>query len=207
MSTSTLEVKKITGLPRMVIMAMLIALLIIMTFTPIGYLYIGAIEITLMSIPVAVGAILLGPAAGAVLGLVFGLTSFFQCFGMSAFGATLLAINPFYTFIMCVIPRILVGVVPGLIFKGLQKIDKTKVISYAVASLSAAVTNTVLFVLALIVLFWNTDYIQGMAAGANIFAFFVAFIGLNGIVEASVCLVIATAVTKALAAALRKQVK
>lgn len=72
---------------KLVQMAILIAVMLILAFTPLGYLKVGAIEITFMTIPVVVGAIILGPTAGAVLGGVFGLTSFIQCFGMSAFGA------------------------------------------------------------------------------------------------------------------------
>lgn len=79
---------------KLVQMAILIAVMLILAFTPLGYLKVGAIEITFMTIPVVVGAIILGPAAGAVLGGVFGLTSFIQCFGMSAFGAAHLA-QPF----------------------------------------------------------------------------------------------------------------
>ena len=48
-----------------------------------------------MAIPVAVGAIVLGPISGAFLGLVFGLTSFSQCFGADTFGTTLLELMRF----------------------------------------------------------------------------------------------------------------
>ena len=68
---------------RLVQMSILIAIMLILAFTPLGYLKVGAIDITFMTIPVVVGAILLGPASGAVLGGVFGLTSFIQCFGIS----------------------------------------------------------------------------------------------------------------------------
>lgn len=82
----------------MVEMALLIAIILIMAFTPIGYIKTFGLEITLIVVPVAVGAVVLGPTAGAILGGVFGLTSFIQCFGMSAFGAMLLSINPAGTF-------------------------------------------------------------------------------------------------------------
>ena len=85
---------------RLVQMSILIAIMLILAFTPLGYLKVGAIDITFMTIPVVVGAILLGPASGAVLGGVFGLTSFIQCFGMSTFGEALLNINPFLTFLV-----------------------------------------------------------------------------------------------------------
>lgn len=104
---------------KLVQMAILIAVMLILAFTPLGYLKVGAIEITFMTIPVVVGAIILGPAAGAVLGGVFGLTSFIQCFGMSAFGAALLNISPILTFLVCMVPRILMGYLAGVIFRAL----------------------------------------------------------------------------------------
>ena len=92
---------------RMVQLAILTAIILLMAFTPIGYLHFGIIEITLIMIPVIIGAIVLGPGAGAFLGGMFGLTSFIQCFGMSGFGAALLSIQPVLTFLVCMIPRIL----------------------------------------------------------------------------------------------------
>lgn len=81
-------------------MALLVAIILLMAFTPIGYIKTAGLEITLIVVPVAVGAVTLGPTAGAILGGVFGITSFIQCFGMSQFGALLLGINPFLTFLV-----------------------------------------------------------------------------------------------------------
>lgn len=111
----------------MVQMAILIAIMLVFAFTPIGYLKVGFIEITFMVLPVAIGAIICGPTGGAVLGGIFGITSFIQCFGMSPFGTFLLGLNPWLTFVTCLIPRILCGWLSGLLFKALNKIDKTKV--------------------------------------------------------------------------------
>ena len=66
----------------MVLMAILAAIMLILGFTPLGFLRVGAIEITFMVIPIAIGAILLGPRGGAILGGLFGAISFFQCFGI-----------------------------------------------------------------------------------------------------------------------------
>ena len=85
-------------------MALLVAIILIMAFTPIGYIRTAGLEITLIVVPVAVGAVTLGPAAGAILGGVFGITSFIQCFGMSPFGAALLGINGFLTFLYAYLP-------------------------------------------------------------------------------------------------------
>lgn len=187
---------------KMVLFAILAAILIVMSITPLGYLKIGILEISFLTIPVTIGAVLMGPAVGAALGFVFGLTSFIQCFGMSAFGAMLLGINPVYTFILCIIPRVLTGLLVGLIFKSIEKVDKTKIISYAVASLSGAILNTVLFMITLLLCFYNTDYIQGIVTtmgATNVWSFCVVFVGLNGVLEAIVGFAVAFPVTKAVA--------
>jgi len=180
----------------MVQTAILTAIIIIMSFTPLGYLKTAGLEITFIMIPVAVGAILLGPKTGAFLGTVFGITSFIQCFGFSAFGAILLQINPFYTFIVTMVPRILMGWLVGVIFQALHKIDKTKIISFAVASLSGAVINTVLFIAGLFLLFGNTDYIRSW--GPTWPAIFAIIAGVNALLEAGISLIAGTAITKAL---------
>ena len=51
----------------MVQLAVLIAIMLILAFTPLGYLCIGPLAISLMTIPVVIGAMILGPAGGAVL--------------------------------------------------------------------------------------------------------------------------------------------
>lgn len=75
---------------KLVEMALLVAIILILAFTPLGYIKTLGLEITLIVVPVTIGAIILGPLGGAVLGAVFGITSFIQCFGMSPFGAVLL---------------------------------------------------------------------------------------------------------------------
>lgn len=79
---------------RLTLMGLFAAVLLLMAYTPLGYLNIGPLAITLNVIPVALAAITLGPVGGAAMGAVFGLTSFLQCIGVggtSAMGAMLLA--------------------------------------------------------------------------------------------------------------------
>ena len=68
---------------KLVEMALLVAIILILAFTPLGYIKTLGLEITLIVVPVTIGAIILGPLGGAVLGAVFGITSFIQCFGSS----------------------------------------------------------------------------------------------------------------------------
>lgn len=187
---------------RLTQLSVLVALLLIFGFTNIGYIKIGVIEITLNIIPVAVGAIVLGPSAGAICGTVFGLTSFWQAVsGMSAFGAMLVNVSPVLTFVLCFVPRILEGLLTGYIFKGLSKISKSNSMPCAVSGLSCPLLNTLMFVGLFILLFGKTDVfasLYGQSAASNIVAFFAWFVGLNGVIEAIAGFVIATAISKAL---------
>lgn len=189
---------KNSSLKNMVTLALLSAIIVLMAFTPIGFLKAGVLEITFITIPVIIGAILLSPAAGAVLGGVFGFMSFAQCFGFSYFGVQLLSINAAFTFFLCVVPRILMGFLCGLIFKGLKNAFGPKIFVFGVSSLMGALLNTLFFMTTLVFLFGKTDYIMGMRGSANVIAFVVAFVGINGIVEALVCAFAGTAVTRAL---------
>lgn len=191
---------------QLVELALLIAIILIMAFTPFGYIKTLGLEITLIVVPVAVGAVTLGPMSGAVLGTVFGLTSFIQCFGLSAFGAVLLGINPITTFIVCVIPRFLTGWLTGIIYHSLKKAEPMKKISLVVANLCCPLLNTLLFMGALVAFFYRTDYIQGMVSSmgaSNVFGFVLAFVGVNGLVEAVLCFVVGSAISKALQSALK----
>ena len=192
---------------KLVQLALFTAIIFIMAFTPIGYIKTPGLEITLLVVPVAVGAIVLGPVTGAILGAVFGLTSFIQCFGMSPFGATLLGINAFGTFIVTMVPRILMGWLTGLAFRGIKKFDRTNNISYAAASLAGPLLNTALFMGTLVLFFYRTDYIQGFAdtlGTESVFTFILAFVGVNGLIEAAVCFVLGTAISKTLDVISRK---
>ena len=69
--------KKKMNTTYMVELAVLIAIILIMAFTPIGYIRTLGLEITLIVVPVAVGAVTLGPMAGLILGTIFGITQFY----------------------------------------------------------------------------------------------------------------------------------
>jgi uncharacterized membrane protein len=185
---------------KMVQLALFTAIILLMAFTPLGYIKTPGLEITLLVVPVAVGAIILGPTAGAILGGVFGITSFIQAFG-GPLGAALLSISVIGTFVLCVVTRILMGWLTGLIFKAMKRWDRTKLISHATANLAGALLNTVLFMTTFVLLFYNTEYVQGIvtALGAtNPIHFILLFVTVNGLIEAVICFVVGTAVSKAI---------
>lgn len=203
-----METKKRVDVVFMTELALLTAVVILMAFTPLGYLKVGAVEITFIVVPIAVGAVLLGVKAGAFLGLVFGLTSFAQCFGMSAFGTMLFGLNPLGTAFCCIAPRIMVGVIPALVHQGMRKICKVKTVNTAVACVTAPVTNTVLYLLCMTLLFQDAliEAYQYTGKGGLVFlGWLFALVAVNAVVEAASCLVIASAICNALGYVVRRK--
>lgn len=185
-----------------VVLALLIAILLLMSMTPLGYLNIGPLAITLNVVPLAVAAVALGPAGGLICGCVFGLTSFLQCLGVggsSAMGVMLFSINPFLAFVQRFVPRALDGLLLGWIYRGLSKKAKPYV-ACAITGFLSAFLNTLFFMTALLVLFGGTEYVQGLVAGRNLLVFVCAFVGVNAVAEMAA----ATILTGAVGAALGK---
>ena len=173
-----------------------------MAYTPLGYLNIGPLAITFNMIPVAICAITLGPLGGAIAGAVFGLTSFLQCIGIggtSAMGAVLFEINPILAFIQRFIPRLLDGLLLGYIFQAVRK-WKNSYLACTVTGFCSAFLNTVFFMTALILLYGNTEYVQGLMGGKNVIVFVCTFVGINAVFE----ILSATIITGAVGAALVK---
>ncbi len=159
------------------------AIIAVVAFIPLRTF---GLEITFTMVPVAVGAIVFGPTVGAVLGGVFGVVSFLQCFGYSAFGAVLLSIDPLLTALVCIPTRILAGFIAGLVFKAMNKGGELTKAAYPTAALLAPLLNTVLFMGAIVLFFYNTDFIQGFVTdvgASNPFMFIILFTGVNGAVE------------------------
>ena len=176
----------------------------LMAFTPLGYFRTPGLSITFLTVPVAVGAIILGPEGGAVCGLVFGITSLIQCFMGGSFGSMLLSINPLGTAFTCIVPRVLEGLLCGLVFRWIKRVSKNS--AYFAASLACPLLNTVFFMSAIVLIFYHTEYIQGLVQTlgvTNPLMFVVAFVGVQGMIEAVVCFLIASAVSRALGAALK----
>lgn len=179
--------------------ALLCAVILLLTLTPLGYIPIGPLEVTIMMIPVAIGAMTLGVGSGVLLGTVFGLSSFLTCLGIlhpSSFGQMLFSINPFATIVVCFVPRIFIGLFCALIFKALHKKFGDKTGIYLITSAFAAIINTVFFMGGLALLFHGT--MNGMAeeAGKSLFVYILAISTGNCLGETAASMLIATPVAK-----------
>lgn len=189
MSNTSTKVREIT------LTAILAAIVLLMAFTPLGYLRIGPVSITFLVIPVVIGGMTLGPVRGGFLGAVFGATSFAQCFMGDLFGAALVALNPLATALACFIPRILIGVVAGVLFPALLKVSRSHVLAFVGTAVAGTLTNTILFV-GMVVGFFRNSYF----GGSPFWTIFAGFFTVNVALE----LVVGVIVSAALSAVLNR---
>ena len=182
--------------------AVLTALTVVIAFLPIRTL---GLEITLTVIPIAVGAIIGGKYVGLFLGTAFGVTSFLQCLGYSPFGLMMFQINPYLTFLVCVPTRMLAGFLTGYVYELITKLNK-KEIANIVACVMMPILNTLFFMSVLVICFYNTEYIQGFVGKLNALNpvhFIILFVGINGLVEIIVGILVSFPTVKALQHSLR----
>ncbi|AGC68157.1 hypothetical protein Cst_c11610 [Thermoclostridium stercorarium subsp. stercorarium DSM 8532] len=145
---------------KIAVTGVLSALSIVLNFTPLGYIYLPglAVQITTMHLPVIIGAILEGPVAGAFIGLIFGLSSFYTA-ATSPLPIAFAFLNP----LVSIVPRILIGVVAYYVYHAMDRIlgDRRTAISIGTSAVLATTTNTV-GVLGTIYLFYAKRYIEAM---------------------------------------------
>ncbi len=146
----------------LVLTALFTAIIVIMAFTPLGYIPLVVINATIIHIPVILGALFLGPKKGAFLGFVFGFTSFinntFKAVTASAFVfSPVIAYDVvgvsgiFKSLYICFVPRILVGVVPYFIYVLIRRALKSEqkigpVVVNALASLILFISVRAFFI-------------------------------------------------------------
>ncbi len=197
------------SLKHLCLLALFIAIQLVMYLLGLGMVPIGPLKMSFLTVPVAVGAMLLGPLDGLVLGVAFGLCSLWDAIsGSSLMTGTFFGISPLHTVILCVGMRALMGLLTGLIFQGLRKLDRHQVACYYLSALAAPLLNTVLFMGYIVLVFYHTDYIQALVtstSAANAFMFVVLLVGVQGLIEMLVCTVVAGSAGKGVAVAVRKR--
>lgn len=188
--------KQMNKTRNMVLASVFAAIIVILAFSPLGYIPMGIINATIIHIPVIIGAIILGPKYGAFLGTVFGFTSLWKNTYMP--NPTSFVFSPFvrvgeyggnfWSLVVCMVPRILVGIISYYVFKGILKAlgrKKGKVaIALAGAGVAGSLTNTIL-VMNLIYFCFGREY--GMAAKGltdGVYGVILGIICMNGIPEA-----------------------
>ena len=162
---------------KMVEIAIFIAIIIVMKITGLSSVPVGPLVMTFTMVPIAIGAMLLGPVEGAILGFVYGITSLYDAItGASAV----------HTVVLCVVTRTLVGFLTGLIFKALRKLDKKKIWCYYVGGLLAPMLNTIMFMGYIVLFFYKSEYVQNLVSNlgaANPLMFVILLVGVQGLIE------------------------
>ena len=112
---------------KLVLSAMLGAIVIVLGVTPLGFIPFGPMKLTILHIPVIIGAIYGGPVVGMTVGLIFGIMSIFQAPGDITFGpvwATGEMKNYLLIGVTAIVPRVLIGLTAALTFKGAKRISR-----------------------------------------------------------------------------------
>jgi uncharacterized membrane protein len=105
-------------------------------------------------------------------------------------GPVFMAINPFLAFVVCVVPRVLVGWLTGVIYKCLAKLgEEKKVLVYAIAFISAPIMNTILF-LGAIFLCYQATFVE------YLLPFLTVILLTNAVPEAVSALLVGIALAK-----------
>ena len=144
-----MERKKLGNL---VLLALFVALIVLLGFTPLGLIPLGFINVTILCVPVVVGALYMGWKSGLVLGLAFGLTSFISALMKpSALVSTLMGASPALVAVMSILPRLLVPLVACGVHARLRV--KRENLGVGVAAVCGSLTNTVCY-LGLMLLFY-----------------------------------------------------
>jgi uncharacterized membrane protein len=184
---STSNTKRI-NVKKLVETAVLIAIVLVMGNTILGTIQTPLLSVSLVTIPVAVAAIVVGPIGGLCCGMAFGINSFIRAvMGLGGMTTVLFGINPVGMFVTAVIMRCLVGYLVGIIFRALKEKAHLSKISYYIGALCAPLLNTLLFMTSLCLFFYNTDYIQEIANGkgaTNPILFVIILVGIQGVIEA-----------------------
>lgn len=183
---------------RMVGMAIFIAIVVVLQIVG-SFIRFGAFSITLVLIPIVVGAAMYGAAAGAVLGGAFGIVVLVNCInGVDAGGNMLWVANPALTAALCLVKGILAGFISGLVYSAISK--KNIYIGTICAAFICPIVNTGIF-LAAMILFYHDTLILWAGDSSLIYYLFIGLAGVNFLLEMGANIVLSPAIVRIINAA------
>ena len=184
-----------TQLRRFTAASLLLGLVLLLGFTPIGLIPLGFINVTILCIPVIIGTLLMGLKTGLLLGIAFGTVSLINLLGPrpSALAAALLGASPVLAVVMCYVPRLLLPVAAHYTYKAFA--PRSEKLGYVAGSIAGSLTNTVLY-LGLMFLFY---LLMGLDAGKV-----ALLIGGTGLIAGSAEAAVAAILVPPIVVAIRK---
>ncbi len=186
-----------TRIQRLAVTAVLAALVIVLQF--FVSIPIGMFTITLTLVPIMIGAILYGPATGAILGGIFGAVVSIQVVtgAAGAISFAMFEYVPVITIALCMLKGIAAGFVSGLLYRVFAKAERKK-LGTVLAAIACPITNTGLFAIGMLIFYktlldqWAIEF-----AFANAISFLmVGMIGLNFVVEFAINVALIPAVLR-----------
>ena len=189
----------------MVSVALMAAIVILLANTPLGMIQLPIIKATTVHIPVIIGAVLLGPAAGALLGGVFGICSLISntqaptllSFAFSPFLSTTGLPGVFKALWISIGCRIMIGVVAGWLFRAMKKTNVPSYIALPVTGFAGSMTNTI-FVMGSIYVLFARQYAEVKNVGMEaVFGLIMGTVTAAGIPEAIAAAILVTVITAA----------
>nr|WP_303183556.1 ECF transporter S component [Lachnoclostridium phocaeense] len=196
----------------MVCVALMAAIVIVLANTPLGMIQLPVIKATTVHIPVILGAVLLGPLAGGILGGVFGICSLISntmaptllSFAFSPFMSTTGLPGVLKALWISVGCRILIGVVSGWLWKLFEKVHLNQTIALPITGFVGAMVNTVT-VMGSIYLLFAQQYAQAQNVGVTaVWGLIMGTITASGIPEAIASAVLVLALGKVLLRFMKK---
>lgn len=190
----------------MAMLAMLCGILLVMGMTGIGFIPLPVIKATTMHIPVILGAVLLGPKAGAVLGCLFGMCSVWA--NTTTPGLLSFAFSPFMTaegllgvvksLWIAVGCRTLFGIITGWLWLAAKKLTKQDYLALPITAAVSTIIHTLL-VMGSIYLLLREQYAAAKnVAFSAVFGLIIGTITVSGIPEAIAAAVLVSVIGKAL---------
>lgn len=176
------------------ILGIMTAIIIVMVAVPgLGYIPIGIMNATIVHIPVIILAIVKGPKLGAILGLVFGVTSILNAI-LRPVITSYIFMNP----IVAIIPRVLIGFGTGYIFLMLEKLGKNRSVNIGISAAIGSMINTI-GVLSLVFILYGRDFLEktGRSSQTILGALF-TIAGTQGLIEMVVSVLISIPIAYAL---------
>lgn len=190
----------------MVSVGLMAAIVVVLANTPLGMIQLPIIKATTVHIPVIIGAILLGPMAGAILGGVFGVCSLISntmaptllSFAFSPFMSTTGVPGALKAIWISVGCRILIGVVAGWLWKLFKKIKLNQIVALVITGFVGSMVNTIT-VMGSIYLLFAQQYAEAKdVAVTAVWGLIMGTVTASGIPEAIAAAVLVAVVTKVL---------
>ena len=193
-------------------LALMAAIIVVLANTPLGMIQLPIIKATTIHIPVILGAILMGPLAGGILGGVFGICSMVSntvapvitSFAFSPFLSTTGLAGAVKAIWICLGCRILIGVVAGWLWVGLRRVHLPEMAALPIVGFVGSMVNTVC-VMGSIYLLFAQQYAEAQNVGMTaVFGLIIGTVVASGIPEAIAAAVLVAVIGKALCAVFRR---